>query len=257
MGVSHFYMTAHGEFSGPWAGEFAQIGSRVCFRPQGTDPSPLIQLPDGGDIEQTFTERDITNFTVTQTFDYDLPWNPRDFWDTMDDCADDFRTFLTATQGAVATLFRWTEIKVAPIELGTGKYLAPASVYTLKSPLTGGATGMLPPECAIAVSLRTAVVGKRGRGRMYIPALGQGSTIVTADGRVTPGMQNTLATALKQYVTDIREVPGSEVFRSDVVICSANSRTAVIPQQVRVGDHVDAQRRRQHQVEEIYVTQTI
>lgn len=256
-GWGHVYVTAHGEFSAPWVGETAQIGARLLLRSAGFDNSPIVTIPDNGAVTTTFETDANTDFTISRTFDLDIPGTTRSWSELSDDVASDFRKFLVALQTDQASLFHWSHIKMAPIERGTGKYLAPASIWTLKSNVAGGGSGMQPPEVALCASLRTPIVGKRGRGRMYIPAMSQGSQTASAQGKVNVAAQTRIATALKTLVLDVSDLPGLDDMRADIVICSGNSTTAVVPREARVGDHFDAQRRRQHQVEETYVTQQI
>jgi hypothetical protein len=53
-------------------------------------------------------------------------------------------------------------------------------------------------------------------------------------------------------ITNMQDIPGVEDYGPIVSVLSAGSATAVRPAQVRVGDHFDVQRRRQHQVPETY-----
>lgn len=253
-GIGHFYVTAHGEwFSGDWVGEIAQVGMRwTTQNDQNPQPGPIITLPDLGPATAVFEERDLTDFTVSQTFDCNFPGvGPQTDWAAIsDDLVQDFLAFLTALKTTQSPKFHWTHFKVAPIERGTGKYLAPSTIYTLKVPVAGTGPATAPPELAIAMSLRTAIVGKRGRGRMYFPALS--STQVDSDGLVAGNTLTTMSTQLQLLVQAWKNLPGLDQSVPDVVICSAASTTAVIPMEVRIGNHFDVQRRRQHQVPEEY-----
>lgn len=252
MGTGHLYVTAHGEFLNAWAGEFAQMGMRIGVWPIGTASGPIRPLHDLGAPTETYNTYSTTNFDVIQQFNQDTPGVPISFSEFCDDLAEDFRTFLNTVKSYQSTGFRWTHLKMSPVELGTGKMRVPGSIYTLKSPLAGGVTAMLPPEVSVALSTRAAIVGRRGRGRMYLPGLSTG--VSGNDGKVPVGTRNTLAAALKQLVVDINDQPGLDTMDIRSIICSGNSTSAVIPTEVRVGDHLDAQRRRQHQVDETYTT---
>lgn len=255
-GASHFYVTMHGSYTlGHWVGETGQMGFRFTPLPKQRGSSPIQPLPNDITVVPTFEERDETAYTVAQTFDVDLPgWiGPGNDWATVaDDVADDVIAFLTAVKAQQSDKFWWTHIKIAPIEYGTGAYLAPATVYTLKSALRGSGTGMLPPEVSIALSTRTAIVGKRGRGRMYLPA--PASSTSENDGTVLAAQAQILATQTQLLIAAIKNLPGVDQYDPEWLICSAASTTGVIPLEVRVGNHFDAQRRRQHQVDETYTT---
>lgn len=258
-GASHFYVTMHGTYTlGHWVGETGQMGFRFAPLPKQRSESPIQNLPNNISVVPTFVERDETNFTVAQTFDVDLPgWiGPGTDWATVsDDVANDVLTFLGAIKAHQSDKFWWTHIKIAPIEYGTGAYLAPATVYTLKNLPRGTGTGMLPPEVSIALSTRTAIVGKRGRGRMYLPA--PASSTSENDGTVLAAQATAMVNEYRTLIQAIKNLPGIDQYDPEWLICSAASTTAVLPLEARIGHHYDAQRRRQHQVEETYSTLAI
>lgn len=250
MGTGHFYMTMHGEFTGAWVGEFAQMGIRIGCWPIGTSGGPVRALHDLGAPTQTYNTYDVTNFNVVQNFEQDLPGAPASFSEYCDDLALDAYTFLNSIKAQQATLFRWTHLKIAPVELGTGKTRVPASLYTLKSPIIGSAAGMTPPEVSIAMSLRAPIVGRRGRGRMYLPGIANNT--IGSDGKIAAATRTTMAGVVKTFVDSLGNTPGVDTTQTRVIITSAPSVDCVFPSEVRVGDHADAQRRRQHQVDEVY-----
>lgn len=257
-GWGHLYVTAHGDWpSGPWAGETAQIGLRFAVWDASAARGPIVTLPDNGPVTLDATSRDTTDYTVTKTFEVDLvpgPGGPSNDA-VLDDIIADFASFMTSLNAYQTSPFQWTSFKIAPVELGTGKYLAPASTWTRKSPQVPSASTALPPECAIAVSFRAQVVGKRGRGRMYIPALN--NTAVGANGQVAANVLSSWPTAGATLARNLSNLPNLDRSNSGLVIGSAASRTMVVPQECRVGNHVDVQRRRQHQAEETYTTVAI
>lgn len=249
-GTGHIYVTAHGEFTGYWAGETAQVGLRVLFRNIGGESGPVIQVPDLGAPTMQYNTYDSTLFNVVEQFNQQLPGMPGLTTEVMEDIATDVRTFLNAIRAQQATNFRWTHIKIAPIERGTGKYLAPSSIYTFKTAIAGTGASPLPPEVAVAVSLRAGIVGKRGRGRIYIPGLT--ANVTTSDGILGSTAKTNLSGSMHTLVKAIEDQPGLDTMDTKVVVMSAQSTTAVVPAEVRVGEHLDAQRRRQHQVSEGY-----
>lgn len=254
-GCGHFYVTAHGEMTGAWAGETAQVGLRILVRNIGSPSGPIVAVPDLGDVEQVYNDFSTTNFNVVQTFKVNLPGGPLDETLWMEDIAEDFRTWMNAVRTYQSTLFRWTHVKIAPIERGTGKYLAPSSILTLKSPIVGATATSMPPEVSVACSMRAGIVGKRGRGRIYLPF--PPTNAASADGKVGSAIRTSLATALHTLIKDLEDGPGLDTNKTNVVVMSAPNTTAVIPSEVRVGDHFDVQRRRQHQVTEVYTLQSL
>lgn len=255
-GWGHLYVTMHGEMLGGWTGEKAQCGLRVAFRPVASSSGPIISLYDNGPVEQIYSEISTAVVTGTQTFAAGFPGqvgnNSQYTEEILKDIATDVRAYLEALKNNMSNKFRWTSVKIAPIERGTGKYLAPSTVLTFVTPVTGGGTNSLPPEVALCCSMRAPVVGKRGRGRMYFPFL---STLAAdAEGKVASGVRTHFATETRTLIQAIEDLPGTDTSTNNVVVMSAAATTAVVPSEVRVGDHFDAQRRRQHQVDEIYTS---
>lgn len=259
--VQHVYVTAHGEWTyAEWVGEFAQIGLRMCFAkatdvPEhgavftplaNGDVAPLTGTTSGphGVLTNTFTFR-VGEVGSTENFDGGAQVN----------AAEDMWTFLDAIKGNFVAGFRWTHIKIAPI-LADGRYGAPSAVYTLSAPLAGTAAGgagtVLPPECALAVSLRAPVLGRRGRGRVYLPGLAAGA--LTASGTVATAQNNAIRAAFKTLVTNLEDMAAGVTDHDGVVVVtSAGKSTAVRPLEVRIGSHLDVQRRRQTNVPEVYL----
>ena len=257
-GFGHLYVTAHGDWpSGAWAGETAQIGLRFSFWSESAKSGPVLNIPDNGPVGLISVQESTTDYNVTRTFDFTVPGpgQPQNSAQVMDDIVADFKTFLTNVNSFEAAPFRWTSFKIAPIELGTGRYLAPASIWSLKTPQAPSSTSALPPECAIAVSFRAPVVGRRGRGRFYVPALN--TTSIELDGKVKAALRTSWAGAAATLARDLANLPGLDTINTGIIICSGNSRVAVVPTEARIGDHVDVQRRRQHQVDETYTTVAI
>lgn len=255
----HIYVTAHGEYTAAaWLGEKAQFGLRLCTTQTVDEPAKgTIYTPvANGDIAIDSGTQAGTNGTLTRTWQGRLGLTGST--DNADaamqaDLADDVWTFLNSVKSYVYSGFRWTHVKIAPI-LADGSYGAPSAIYQFTSPLAGtDGSGSLPPEVAIAVSLRAPIIGRRGRGRIYLPALGKSGTI-GSDGTVSPTCAGALRDAMVTLVSNLEDMPGVEDFGPMVSVMSAGSATAVRPSEVRVGNHFDAQRRRQHQVVETYVS---
>lgn len=257
--LQHIYVTAHGEFtSAPWLGEFGQIGLRMTVEPALEEPargSVYTPYADHGDITLKNESSVGTHGTLLQSWEARL--GPVGSLDNADaafqkDLAEDFWTFLDTIRQWQHAQWRWTHIKIAGVQ-SDGKSATGSSVYNFSAPVVGVQTGAfaLPPEVALAVSLRAGILGRRGRGRMYIPALA--TPMVDMTTGVTSGTNGpTMATALKTLVTNLEDAPGIENYGPVVCVMSAGSLTAVRPTEARVGTHLDVQRRRQAQTKEGY-----
>lgn len=259
MGWSNVYITAHGRWKQAnfWAGEYGQIGVKWSCWPLGTS-SAKVSKPNFSQHSEAFIERDSTLFnesifwearsTLVPAVDVDA--------DLQLDMAEDMHKFLTAIKGVQSSEWEWTHIKVSLEGYGDaenpGKYLYGSSLFTFKSALSGSGAGMLPPEVSVAVSNRAQVIGRSGRGRIYVPALA--NPIMASNGTVNGTQRTTLLNAFATLHTDLGNLPGLDTAPAGIVITSPSNAYMVIPKEVRCGDHFDVQRRRQHQVAEGYTS---
>lgn len=255
--LQHIYLTAHGEWTtANWLGEHAQIGLRLAIVEDASPPAKgaLFTIPTNGDVALDSGTYAGTNGTLTKT--WTARRGPVGSSENCDDAfqadlCEDLRTFLDALKANVKDTFRWTHMKVAPI-LADGTYGAPSATYQLTTPLagTGSAGTNFPPEVAVAVTLRANVLGRRGRGRVYLPGLN--TSVSATDGTVSSAFRSSAAGAMVTLISNLEDAPGTEEYGPLVMVTSAGSSVAVRPAEVRVGSHFDAQRRRQHQVPETY-----
>lgn len=257
--LGHIYLTAHGEWtSSAWLGEKAQIGLRLPIVQDAAMPAvgSIFSPVENGDVVQDNGTQAGTNGTLTRTWSARLGGvgSATNADAAMQaDLADDFWTFLNALKTYQHNSFKWTHVKIAPV-LVDGTYGAPSAIYQFTSAITGGnANACLPPELALAVSFRAAIIGRRGRGRMYIPAL-TSQALTSADGTVAAATASGIRDMAVTLLGNIDNLPGTEEYSTIVAVMSAGSSTAVRPAQVRVGNHFDVQRRRQHQAVETYST---
>ena len=256
--LHHIYVTAHGEYTATeWVGEKAQFGLRLATTEGAAEPakgSIFTPLANGDVTMDTGTQAG-TNGTLTRFWSARL--GPVGSVDNADaamqaDLGDDVWTFLNAIKAYTANVFRWTHVKIAPIAAG-GAYAAPSAIYQFTTPLVGGASvSLLPPEVSLAVSLRAPIIGRRGRGRIYLPAIP--SNLNSSTGVVSSTPAGVIRDAMVTLISNLQDMPGTEDYGPTVAVMSANSATAVRPSQVRIGSHFDVQRRRQHQAPETYVT---
>lgn len=260
--LQHVYVTAHGQYTdAAWTEERAQFGLRLCIADvtaqpaKGSQFSPLLS----GDVVGDSGSETGTHGTLTRTWTARL--GPVGSTDNADaawqiDLAEDVWIFLDSLKTNVDDGFRWTHVKIAPI-LASGQYGAPAAIYQFTTAIVGqDVTKAMPPECAIAVTWRANVLGRRGRGRIYMPGFTSGNAL-NSDGTVSSGFRTTLSSNAKTMILNLDNPPGTPDYGPIVAVMSAGSSTAVRPAQVRVGSHWDSQRRRQQQMAEQYTDQTL
>ena len=255
--MQHVYVTAHGLWnSGPWVGEAAQFGLRLCI-------SPVIGAPDMGTVYTPQVNGDVvrdqgtaagTHGTLARTFSCRIgPVGSQLNWDAayQIDVAEDIWTFLNAVSNHVSPSFRWTHVKQAAVS-AAGDTLEHSSIYTFTTPLAGTGSGTLPPQLAMAVSLRANLIGRRGRGRLYFPAMH--TAAIASDGTIATAAATALRTNLKTLVDNLQDPPDTPDYIPIVSILSPGQSTAVRPEQVRTGNRFDTIQSRRRQVPESYTS---
>lgn len=129
---------------------------------------------------------------------------------------------------------RATTVEVDP---ATGRQLTGAD-DTRADAGTSTAT-CLPFQCAPVVSLRTATLNRRGRGRFYVPSL---AVDQVAAGRMTTAAQTALADGAEDLLTGLTSAGGT------VVIYHKDLGTTSVVTSLDVGDVIDTQRRRRNKL---------
>lgn len=256
--LQHIYVTAHGSFnSGSWVGESAQFGLRLAIAETGAmpDKGTTFDMALHGDVANDQGQTVGTNGTLTRT--WTARRGPTGSTENCDagfqiDVAEDVRAFLNTIKAYQGSSFRWTHIKLAPVS-EAGQTIGTSSVYTLTSPIAGSASSMLPPQMAFAVTMRANILGRTGRGRIYVPALSN-SAFVSTDGVIQTTPQTGLRTAFIDMLNALQNLPGTPDYVPLVVITSPGKASAVRPSEVRTGQRIDTIRSRREQVPETYVT---
>jgi hypothetical protein len=121
------------------------------------------------------------------------------------------------------------------------------------SPVNGSSSKNLPYQAAIVSSLRTALPGPRGRGRLYWP--GTGADIDPSSLRLSPTNANLFLTGVASYLsamrTEINTVLGSP---NVLAVWSRENQEATVVNRLLVGDILDVQRRRRDSLSETYAS---
>jgi len=157
------------------------------------------------------------------------------------------------------------ELHVAMIG-GDGSTLStsygPATMtLTFDTPVAGGRTGdMLPPECAVVASLRTPNTSARGRGRCYLPPVGVG-VLDTEAGAIssteTANIAARFAVLLDEASYDRTTPDDAHVYPIITGKTSPAWTNYYRVTTVRVGNVMDAQRRRRNQLVETYASYSV
>lgn len=260
MATQHLYLVAQGSYTATaLAEENWQVGVRLRVSNDGG--SDFGNLPTDVDYADEAVSRDETNWTIESNFSIDLPAgsaaSPSDYLN--DQAAPAFTTFLSAanmfpnkTQIDRLLLYGMSDGRV--FDVGSGPAKAVLSYKAGHKPTGASSSTSLPPQCSPVASWMTAVAGRKGKGRIYMPAPPQ--TLVSVDGGLlSSGACTNLATAAAGLVGDL-VTGGGGLFPyivAPIVTGVPWTKYARI-KSVRVGNVIDTQRRRRAQITETYQT---
>lgn len=160
-------------------------------------------------------------------------------WNGVAPPADSIKQLVPTTSGIDLT----SATEIDPL---TGKNMG--QVQTSETLVGTDATGPLPPQCSIVVSLRTALFNKSGRGRFYLPVFGSD---VLAAGRLPATAKTQVATAAQKMIQSLNGAG------YQVVVYHRASKTHDAVTQVNVGDVYDTQRRRRNKLVEARTTLSV
>jgi hypothetical protein len=160
-------------------------------------------------------------------------------WNGVATPTDSIKQLIPTTSGIDVT----SATEIDPL---TGKNLG--QVVTTQALVGTDATGPVPPQCAVVVSLRTALFNKAGRGRFYLPAL---STDKVAAGRILTAARDSCAVASQKMVQSLNG--------AGYIVCVYHRATKTHDNvtQVSVGDVFDTQRRRRDKLIEVRNTLSV
>lgn len=258
--TQHLLLLVRGGYTtGRLASEVWQIGIRC--RVSNTAPDPIGSLPTDMDVANFPVNRTETNWTIQGNWTIDGPggmqFSPDDWLN--DQVAPAVNTLFSANRfGNNLRVFR---LDVAPIN-EYGNYI-PAPPFAHGTPMSlvwtaaipaGTATTACPPQCAVVASLRTAQVGRQGRGRVYLPMIPSGSWLEQT-GLLTPTNRGNYATAFAAFLTAITlDDTGTGGPAVTPIVTGSGFQNYATINAVRVGDVVDTQQRRRRAIYEQFST---
>ena len=160
-------------------------------------------------------------------------------WNGVATPTDSIKQLIPTTSGIDVT----SATEIDPL---TGKNLG--QVVTTQTLVGTDATGPVPPQCAVVVSLRTALFNKAGRGRFYLPAF---STDKVAAGRILTAARDSAAVASQKMIQSLNGAGYT------VVVYHRSTKTHDNVVQISVGDVFDTQRRRRDKLIEVRNTLSV
>ncbi|AXH78404.1 MAG: hypothetical protein [Circular genetic element sp.] len=263
-GEVHLLTTFQGSYAAArLAEETWQFGIRWRLSTQDADPVGTLPT-DWAPVAATINRTE-TDWKITGNWRMEGP-GPTSF--SADDWLNDqvapavSALLKTAYFSSSALLDR---INVYPIG-NTGRAI-PAPPYASGSPVTltwntaarpkgTGNTNNVPLQVTAVASFRTQQVGRRGRGRIYLP-------VVTATDIVTSGFYDSskvpvVSKLVAQFLTDASyEDNDPTTIRVNPIVTGAPYSDYALINLVRVGDVFDTQRRRRKSVPEIYYDEPV
>lgn len=252
----HLLMTFGGQYtSSSLTPEIWQCGIRLVLVFGTIDDSGT--LPSNWDVVPASEVDTDGNWDNTNVFSVDGPglatFNPLSW---MKDYAQpSLEAFLSTDSFSSTTTL--TFIKLSPINASGAVIGGRTCLSEANTSLTGAQTGnRLPPQLSVGVSWQTPVIGRRGRGRIYLPS--NASSQLTSAGRLdtTPqGNSRDQAITLLEGLAYAATGP-SDAHVKPIVTGDPWTDYGVITS-VRVGDILDTQRRRRDQLAEVYVSDVV
>ena len=124
---------------------------------------------------------------------------------------------------------------------------------TRAAPFNGTSTLAHPLQVAAVQSLRTALPGASGRGRLYWPATGM--SLQQSNSRPTPAAVANLLAAYVTFLGGINTAIRATYPTSKLVVWSRKNLNAQNVTSTQMGDVMDVQRRRRDTLVEAYTSQ--
>lgn len=249
--ATHAYVVWQGGFK-DWPFETWQVGVRYMLVNSGTEPDHVGTLPTYT-VNPAAVARDETDWTINSLWNAGLGLAESI---SVDDWLNDqlAPAGLAMMSGCyISTQVTLDRIKASPIT-GTGHVAdLRTSILEFKATVPDGTVSVpqLPAECSVVGSWVTQKIGRRGRGRIYLPPTG--SAIISDGGNLAQAQQDHVVAGLVAMLeaSAITPTGGGNHWALPIVTGAPYTSYAQIDG-VRVGQIVDSQRRRRRQTSENY-----
>lgn len=248
----HLLLTITGKYDDPTLSEeIWQTGVR-CILDLGGSVEPIGTLPNNWEPVAATIARDETDWTIDGNWTIDgvgaLGFAADDWLN--DQVAPAIGTWIADTKASNAV--QVTDLNVYPIGAPSGRSV-PAPPYTSGSPVhlqwktplgAGTVSGMLPLQNSVVASHRTSQIGRRGRGRMFLPPTGPSSV---SYARLTDTARDAIAAGHAAFLEAISDIGGVSQTLRPIVTGAPWTQYAVVGTVV-VDDVMDTQRRRRNKL---------
>ena len=233
-----------------------QVGIRLALVMGSVDAVGTLPSnwdPVAQDINRTESYWTITGNWRIASLTPPATFNPDDYLN--DQAAPAWTTFLAST--ICSDKLKTEYAKLYPIGAPSGRAI-PAVPYTSGTPCTlawtslypkgGSGSNLLPLQNSFAVSWRTGQIGRRGRGRMFMPP----TTVAAPDahGFLSSTFQTNVKNAAVAFLEDLAVTPvGPTAPHVRPIVTGSPFTQYGVINQVRVDNVIDTQRRRRRSLE--------
>lgn len=233
-----------------------QVGIRLALVMGSVDAVGTLPSnwdPVAHDINRTESLWTITGNWRIASLTPPATFNPDDYLN--DQAAPAWTTFLAST--ICSDKLKTEYAKLYPIGAPSGRAI-PAVPYTSGTPCTlawtsaypkgGSGSNLLPLQNSFAVSWRTGQIGRRGRGRMFMPP----TTVAAPDahGFLSSTFQTNVKNAAVAFLEDLAVTPvGPTAPHVRPIVTGSPFTQYGVINQVRVDNVIDTQRRRRRSLE--------
>lgn len=248
--ATHVYVVFQGDFPDTPA-ESWQFGVRYKFEKNNVTPDTSGTLPTFL-VEAASVGRSEALWNITS--DWNAGMGGGDHIHVDDWLNDQLAPAITDNIAAlrVSSKCRVTRIKASPITAsGHVAELRTAILeWTGSNPVGSVSAPMLPSEVSCVVSWSTPVIGKKGRGRIYLPPTG--AAVLNDDGQLPSGTTDTIVAGAASFLHDTAITSGllANLWALPIVTGSPWTQFGQI-EGARVGSILDSQRRRRRQLVEV------
>lgn len=261
----HLYLTIQGGYkSAPMSAEVFQTGLRLALvfgtiDDIGTLPSnwdPVSNPHNDSDTNWTGSTNWVARGPGLEDFD------PLDFLSQQ---------VLPAVRSWFSSAYINDEAYVQNLRLypiGPNGNAVPAPPYAVGTPailtmlnntyvVGAGGNSLLPLQNSIVISTRTQQVGRRGRGRMFVPAMDTGALASASDPSVSSTARTTFSGTTATMLGALQWSAGTGTAQVKPIVTGSPWTDYAVITQVRIGSIVDTQRRRRNSLPEIVTSANV
>lgn len=248
--ATHVYVVFQGDFP-DFPAESWQFGIRYKLEKNNVTPDTTGSLPTFS-VEPATVSRTEADWTIISNWNAGM--GSGDFIHVDDWLNDQLAPAVVdnAADLRFSDKARFTGIKVSPIKSGGGVADLRTSqlTWTSSNPVGNLSVPQLPSECSVVVSWETEVIGRRGRGRIYLPPTA--AAVLNDDGQLPSTVTQHIADGAAAFLSESAITSGilANLWALPIVTGGPPWTSFGQIQGCNVGNVIDTQRRRRRQLVE-------